>query len=127
MAKTGNNNSIEVNRGNILVMNVTTNKPDGSPYIFQPGDVLRFNVMERNNCNNIVLQKDFTVETESADVQIVAFSDEMKFGPIINKPVDYWYEIELNPDTPGTVTIIGYDTATGPKILTLTPEGGNKA
>ena len=46
---------------------------------------------------------------------------------IINKPVDYWYEVELNPDTSSAITILGYKKKTGPRILSLTPEGGNRS
>ena len=60
-------------------------------------------------------------------VTISLSSTDTRIGEIINKPVDYWYEIELNPDTTPQ-TIIGYD-ADGPKILKLFPEGdvGNES
>jgi hypothetical protein len=65
------------------------------------------------------------VTEECESVQIILTSEEMRIGDIINKPVDYWYEVELNPDTPYTVTILGYTKEKGPKILSLTPEGGD--
>jgi len=50
-------------------------------------------------------------------------SDETRIGDYINKPVTYWYEIELNPNNNST-TIIGYDDD-GPKQFKLYPEGKN--
>lgn len=49
--------------------------------------------------------------------------DETKIGEYISKPKEYWYEIELNPET-YPQTIIGYDED-GPKVLILYPEGGD--
>lgn len=43
---------------------------------------------------------------------------------MVNKPTDFWYEVELNPDT-APQTIIGYDKETGAKIFRLYPEGGD--
>lgn len=39
--------------------------------------------------------------------------------------MDYWYEVELNPETEAQ-TIIGYDED-GPKIFRLYPEGDDEA
>ena len=44
----------------------------------------------------------------------------------VNKPKKYWYEVELNPGTPKTQTIIGYTIEQGPKTITLLPESGEK-
>lgn len=127
MATLGSNYSIETNRGDMLVLSIkTNNKTDGTPYIFKTGDVVRFKLMEKNNCDNVLLQKDKEVSEPCESVSIMIPSEEMKIGEIINKPVDYWYEVELNPDTSFTVTILGYTKKTGPRILSLTPEGGDK-
>ena len=48
-------------------------------------------------------------------------SEETKIGNVISKPVVYWYEIEINPDS-APITIIGYDND-GAKELILYPEG----
>ena len=85
-----------------------------------------YKIMEKRNCDNIVLQKDIMVDNPIEKVDITIPSEEMKIGKIINKPVDYWYEVELNPDTSKTQTIIGYSIETGAKILTLLPEGADK-
>ena len=44
----------------------------------------------------------------------------MKIGEMANKPIEFWYEIELNGDS----TIIGYDEE-GAKRLILYPEGAD--
>ena len=87
---------------------------------FQPGDIVRFKVVEKKNYSKVVLMKDFLVEAEATSVNIFLSRFDMKFGEIINKPVDYWYEVELNPDTTPD-TFIGY-TENGPALFKLFPE-----
>lgn len=113
-------NQLVVNRGDMLSFGFR--KKDGS--VFNAGDVLRFKVMEKKNVENVVIQKDFTVETDTNIVPIVLLSSETKIGELINKPVDYWYEISLYPDTEYTQTLIGYKEE--PVLFTLRPEGGEK-
>ena len=127
MATLGTNYSIEINRGDMLAMTIKANDSNGDPYIFKVDDVVRFKIMERNKCENVILQKDVKVTEETESVPVIISSEEMKIGNIINKPVDYWYEVELNPDTSSAITILGYKKKTGPRILSLTPEGGNKS
>lgn len=127
MAIIDSNFNIETNRGSMLTLNIKTqNKTDGTPYIFKLGDVIRFRIMEKGKCENVVLQKDVQVSEEGENVPLTIPSEEMKIGSIISKPVEYWYEVELNPDTSSAVTILGYTKAGGARILTLTPEGGDK-
>ena len=119
--------NIETNRGDMLSLSVNANnRKDGSRHKFQVNDVVRFKIMKKKQCNEVVLQKDVTVTEVCESVQIIIPSGEMKIGEVISKPVDYWYEVELNPDTPFAATILGYTKATGPRILSLTPEGGDK-
>ena len=127
MAKISSNYNIETNRGDMLSLSINANnRQDGSRYTFQVNDVIRFKIMKKKQCDEVVLQKDVKVTEVCESVQMVIPSEEMKIGEIISKPVDYWYEVELNPDTPFTVTILGYTKETGPRILSLTPEGGDK-
>lgn len=93
-------------------------------FMLQPGDVLRFKIIEAKNFNNIIKSKDFTVNELTAYVPIELTSEDTKIGEIIHKPVDYWYEIELNPDT-NPRTVIGYDRK-GKKLFKLYPEGADK-
>lgn len=115
--------SIYVTRGDMAYIRVTCNK-DGRPYTFQAGEVLRFNVCEKKNCDNVVLQKDFPITAVTQGVEIVLDGEDTKFGGIINKPTDYWYEVVLNPfDNPQT--IICYDEE-GTRVFRLYPEANDK-
>lgn len=119
--------NIEINRGNILPLTIDTRSElNDVPYEFQVGDVVRFTVMEADNVNNVLLQKDFTVQEVTTEFQIILTANEMKLGELSSEAVKYWYEIELAPDTDFTQTIIGYDMEEGAAILTLLPEGGDK-
>lgn len=113
--------SIYLTRGDVALIVVSATTSDNEDYIFQNGDVVRLRVMEKKNCDVVVLQKDVLVESETSTVDVNLERSDTKLGDIIDKPVDYWYEIELNPDTTPQ-TIIGYDSD-GPKIFRLFPEG----
>lgn len=115
--------SIYITRGDIANIEVSADDADGQTYTFLPGDVVRFKVFKRKDCNSVVLQKDVVVEAETTTVCVYLEKGDTKLGDIINKPIKYWYEVELNPDTVPQ-TIIGYDDD-GEKILLLFPEGGD--
>lgn len=119
-----NDKSIYLTRGDIAVIQVSASKSDDEDYMFQPGDTIRFKVFEKNRCDSVLIQKDVVVESETLNVDIPLTSNDTKFGDLIHKPKDYWYEIELNPDTTPQ-TIVGYDVD-GPKIFRLFPEGDVK-
>lgn len=113
--------SINITRGDAAVFSVGANIGE-TEYTFKEGDVVRFKVFEKKDCADVVLKKDITVSEATSRVQIALDSDETKIGGVISKPVVYWYEVELNPDT-YPQTIIGYDE-NGAKLFTLYPEGG---
>ena len=69
---------------------------------------------------SLALQKDFTASEGAAEVEIQLNSEDTKFGGTINKPTEYWYEVELNPETKPQ-TIIGH-TQDGAKVFMLYPE-----
>lgn len=115
--------TIHITRGDIGIIEVSSNISDGSPYIFQPNDEVYLRVYNRKQHEEVVLVKRVQVDNETPTVDIKLESTDTKLGGIINKPVDYWYEIELNPAT-APQTIVGYD-AVGPKIFRLYPEGGD--
>ncbi len=94
---------------------------NGESTVFAPGDVLRFKMFKKKDCSAVVMQRDFTVETEADTFVISLTAEDTKIGEVISKPTDYWYEIELNPET-HPQTIIGYDED-GPKVFKLFPEG----
>lgn len=116
--------SIYATRGDIVFFNVTA-QDNGQPYTFQSGDLIRFKIYGKKNAENVILQKDFPVLNASESVEILLTKEDTKIGEIISKPVDYWYEIELNPLT-NPQTIIGYDDY-GAKIFRVLPEGEDYA
>lgn len=110
--------TIEITRGDTLNISLSI-KEDGDNYTFQPGDVVVFSVYKKGKLSeNAVLLKTINVSSSTESLSINFTSEETKIGDLINKPVDYWYEVELN----GQYTVIGYDD-TGAKILRLYPEG----
>lgn len=112
--------SIYITRGDAAVFSVMAEN-NGVTHLFQPGDVIRMKVTERKNCDVVVFQKEFLIENETDTVTIQLDRKDTKIGEVASKPVDYWYEIELNPFT-NPQTIIGYDED-GAKILKIFPEG----
>ena len=98
---------------------------NGEAYSFRAGDVVRMKVFGKKDCENVVLEKSVSVSEDSEQVEIFLDGDDTKFGDVISKPTDYWYEIELNPDTKPQ-TIVGYDED-GAKIFKLFPEGNGVA
>ena len=118
--------NIQITRGNYMPLTVVAKDViSGNNYMFQVGDIVRFKILEKKNMKNVLLEKDFEVKEEMTQFLIELMANEMKIGELIDKPVDYWYEIELNPDTDKTQTIVGYEKETGPAVLTLLPEGGD--
>ena len=115
----GEDLTIHITRGDTGIIAVTANDGD---YEFKSGDVVRLTVMTKKNCTDVVLRKDVEVTETIKAVEIVLDSEDTKIGGVISKPTDYWYEVELNPDTKPQ-TIIGYDE-NGAKLFKLYPEGG---
>lgn len=116
------NNTICLTRGDIANIVVKANLQDGNPYTFNTGDVVRLLVYKRKKCHEVVLKKDVVIAEPSETATISLEKEDTRFGELISEPVDYWYEVELNPDTLPQ-TIIGYDSL-GEKIFRLYPEGG---
>jgi hypothetical protein len=97
---------------------------NNSAHTFQSGDIIRFMVYGKKDCETVYLRKDVTVSSATQTVQIVLSSADTKFGGIINKATDFWYSVELNPDT-AQQTLIGNDKD-GAKVFTLYPEGNDE-
>lgn len=113
--------SIFVTRGDAVTINLTAMNGE-EPYVFSEGDTVRLKVFEKKACHSVVLQKDVLVNEESEAVDIALSGEDTKLGDLISKPTDYWYEVELNPETQPQ-TIVGYDEE-GEKVFRLFPEGG---
>lgn len=114
------NDTIHITRGDVALFGITIEQDDNTEYEFKKDDVVRMKVFKSKDCNCIEIQKDVKIETPTTEAQISLTSDETKIGGIINKPVKYWYEVELNPET-NAQTIIGYDES-GAKEFILYPE-----
>lgn len=118
--------NIRITRGNMLPITVSAdNDIDGNNYEFQVGDVIRFQIFDSKNVNKVYLKKDFKIDEATTEKMITMTAEEMKIGELKNKPIDYWYEIEVNPDTDKTMTLEGYRKDEGPAIITILPEAGD--
>lgn len=122
MFTTNDDLSIYATRGDTVFFAVSADD-DGLPYKFQAGDVLRLKIFEKKKAENVILEKTFGITGVTEQVDILLTEADTKIGEVISKPVDYWYEIELNPFT-NPQTIIGYDDD-GAKIFRLFPEGAD--
>jgi len=112
---------INITRGDIGTINISAKNEDNTDYIFQVGDILRLGVFQAKDYSKIVLEKDVEVNELTTNVELDLETEDTTIGNIVNKPVSYWYEIQLNPDTKPQ-TIIGHDEK-GAKIFMLYPEG----
>lgn len=124
MFKIDSDKTIYLTRGDIATIDVSAKKPNGEKYTFVEGDIVRMKVFEKKNCNAVVMEKDVAIGMEREVVHIFLTTEDTRIGDVISKPKDYWYEIELNPDTTPQ-TIVGYDDD-GAKILKLFPEGSDE-
>ena len=111
--------TIKVNRGDVLNLSLSTELEDGTTYTFHNGDKIVFSIYEKGKMSDsAVVMKEINVLEETETVDIGLTSEETKIGDFINKPITYWYEVELNDQ----YTIIGYDE-NGAKEFMLYPEG----
>lgn len=118
-------NSIYATRGDVVFFAVKANDIETKqPFMFEPGDILRMKIYGKKNAENVVMQKDFAVAEETDAVNILLEEKDTKFGDVISKPTDYWYEVELNPDI-YPQTIVGY-TEDGATLFRLFPEGADE-
>src|SRR5574344_767540 len=120
MLKIDSEKKIHITRGDSGTITITAKDNDGTDHTFEVNDVIRLKVVDKNDMSTIVLTKDTTVATQGTSVDIELQSTDTRIGELINKPVTYWYEVELNPDG-NSNTIIGYDDD-GPKEFILYPE-----
>lgn len=117
-------NSIYATRGDVVFFGVKAVDAETKyPFTFEPGDILRMKIYGKKNAENVVMQKDFAVSQTCEVVQIFLEEEDTKFGEVISKPTDYWYEVELNPET-CPQTIVGYNED-GATLFKLFPEGAD--
>ena len=111
---------IHINRGDRLLIDFSIENGKDK-YIFKDRDKIKFSIYEKKGMDKSpVLQKEFIPTVGSTILDIDIPGSEMKIGEMANKPIEYWYEIELNDEK----TIIGYDED-GAKRLILYPEGAD--
>lgn len=115
--------TIKLTRGDIATIEVTAENHDGTLYEFKSGDIVRIKVFKKKDCACVVMHKDVLVEEPTTAVQISLTSEDTKIGELISKKAEYWYEIELNPDT-APQTIVAHDDD-GEKLFILYPEGAD--
>lgn len=120
MFKIDEDKTIHLTRGDVANIVFSAAKGD-EEHTFETGDIVRLKVFERKDCGCVVLQKDTKISDPVTEVEIFLGKEDTKIGETINKPKDFWYEIELNPDTKPQ-TLVGYDED-GPKLFMLYPEG----
>lgn len=114
------NKTIHITRGDIATIGIKAKNVDGSDYVFKQNDVVRLNVYKRKDCSCVVLYKDVKASEETTELELNLTSENTKIEELTSKPVKYWYEVVLNPDT-NPQTIIGYDVE-GAKEFILYPE-----
>lgn len=110
---------ISVTRGDSINLKLKVKTTDGY-YSFKTDDTVRFRVYEKKKLNESpVLEKIIKVAEDTEQVVIELSSTDTKIGEMVNKEVEYWYEVELN----GSITLIGYSEDLGPAVFMLLPEG----
>lgn len=121
-----NDRDIELTRGDMLPLTVTADNLIGNDYEFKAGDILEFKVYEKGNPANVVLEKQFTVDKTCTEFYMEIPSEDTRIGELISKPVEYNYELTLNPNTSRTMTIIAHTKKDGaPKFILGVEAGGN--
>ena len=113
--------TLKMTRGSSGSLTFGATDPEGNPYLFTAGDIVRLNVTKDGKENMVVMSVDTIIEEDTEEVTISITSFDSKIGTVINKPTDYWYDIELNPDSANAQMLLGYDDE-GPKIFKLYPE-----
>ena len=111
-----NTKQMEINRGDRGTFRLTAEQGE-----FLPGDRIVFSIVERQNYNNVVFQKEYIVTQQSPTFDITLTKEDTTIGPIISNKVEYWYEVEYNGDQ----TLIGYNKDRQKKFI-LYPEAPKK-
>lgn len=112
---------IHINRGDRGTIHFSVDKEDGTKYMFQPTDTVRFTVKEKYSDAIPLIRKDIAVQEETESVDITLSKNDTTIGNLINRPKKYVYDIAINEDD----TVVGYDYESGVKYFILYPEGSN--
>ena len=127
MLRIENENEIHISRGDDFSIDFIIPLCGSQRYMFNVGDKLTFDVYEKKGYDKCSLLHKEVIIDKPIDVVTFDFTNEdTTIGELINKPVDYWYEIQYIDGAKGTTeTVLGYDDD-GEKIFKLYPEGSNK-
>lgn len=88
-------------------------------YTFNQGDKISFRVYKNYGFNKLpVLEKLINITQSQENVDIVLNPEDTKLNGILNNPIEFWYEVELNNE----YTVIGYNKEGAAKLILL-PEG----
>ena len=92
-------------------------------YQFVEGDVIKFNVYERNGYSKApLITKSITVQSSEYSVDIPLSEEDTTFGKAINKPTTYWYDITLNEDT----TVVCYNEDGAKEVIRYPAKGDDE-
>lgn len=90
-------------------------------YQYKVGDVVTFNIYNRNGYDEEALvTKEIVVTEECIALDIPLTEEDTTFGKISNKEITYWYDITLNHD----LTVVCFDE-TGAKEFIMYPAKGS--
>ena len=104
--------NIYITRGDACVISIKSNE------LNELGEKVSHGIYKENGYSKgPMFYKEITLDEDSEIVDFILTSEDTKFGKYINKPKNYWYEIQYNKDQ----TILGYDES-GPKLFVLYPE-----
>lgn len=115
-----NDNVIKISNGDAGTLDLVIPISSTANYEFEVGDKIHFRVFQKKGYDKeIVLEKEVEVTEVCETVSISLTEEDTDFGEDINKPVTYWYEVDLNNQQ----TIIGYNED-GPAEFILYPAKG---
>lgn len=110
---------ITVSRGDAITIGLIADNN------FKPNDIIRLCIYEQKKPDNVLKTKSITINEETNEAIISLSKEDTSICEITNKPISYWYDITLNPDTTPQ-TLIGYDLVNGvkkEKLFTILPKG----
>ena len=81
--------TLKVTRGQSGSITFGALTPEGEPYTFLAGDIVRLNVTKVNKENTVVMSVDTIVQEDTDEVTISITSFDSKIGNVINKITDY--------------------------------------
>ena len=70
--------TIHLTRGDVAQIEITAVDSLGNPYTFVEGEVVRFKVIERKDCNCVKMHKDVVVSSPSEKATIHLSSEDTK-------------------------------------------------